>query len=77
MPEQALNLKLRASLMRNIYNIIESHGWTQSEAAEKFGVTQPRMLELQRGKLNRFSLDDLVNMLGRLGDQCEITISVK
>ncbi|MEW8293612.1 MAG: XRE family transcriptional regulator [Candidatus Thiodiazotropha sp.] len=75
-PEEALNMKLRAALMREILDIIESNGWPQSEAASEFGVTEPRMSELQHGKLSRFSLDDLVNMLGRLGDQCEVTISV-
>ncbi|MEW8053070.1 MAG: XRE family transcriptional regulator [Candidatus Thiodiazotropha endolucinida] len=76
-PEEALNMKLRAALIREIVDITEIHGWTQSEAASEFGVTEPRMSELQQGKLSRFDLDDLVNMLGRLGDQCEITISVK
>lgn len=76
-PEEALNMKLRAALIREIVDITETHGWTQSEAASEFGVTEPRMSELQQGKLSRFDLDDLVNMLGRLGDQCEITISVK
>ncbi|MBT3065158.1 MAG: XRE family transcriptional regulator [Candidatus Thiodiazotropha sp. (ex Lucina pensylvanica)] len=75
-PGEALNMKLRASLMRSIIDITETRGWSQSEAASEFGVTEPRMSELQHGKLSRFSLDDLVNMLSRLGDQCEVTISV-
>ena len=53
--------------MRGIAAIIKRQGWTQSEAARRCGVTQPRMNDLLRGRISRFSLDALVNMAARLG----------
>ena len=47
---------------------IKDEKWTQSEAAERFGVTQPRISDLCRGKISLFSLDALVNMLAVVGD---------
>jgi predicted XRE-type DNA-binding protein len=66
-PEQAANLHARAELMRGIAAIVERHAWTQSEAARRCGITQPRMNDLLRGRISRFSLDALVNMGARLG----------
>ena len=66
-PEQAANLQTRAELMRGIAAIIEKQGWTQAEAARRCGVTQPRMNDLLRGRISRFSLDALVNIAAKLG----------
>jgi predicted XRE-type DNA-binding protein len=66
-PEQAANLQARAELVRSIAAIVERQGWTQTEAARRCGVTQPRMNDLLRGRISRFSLDALVNMAARLG----------
>jgi predicted XRE-type DNA-binding protein len=66
-PEQAANLQARAELMRGIAAIVKRNTWTQSEAAQRCGVTQPRMNDLLRGRISRFSLDALVNMAARLG----------
>jgi predicted XRE-type DNA-binding protein len=49
-PEQAANLRARAELMRQIASIVNGHGWTQSEAAARCSVTQPRMNDLLRGR---------------------------
>ncbi|MCU7800875.1 MAG: XRE family transcriptional regulator [gamma proteobacterium symbiont of Lucinoma myriamae] len=73
-PEEALNMKLRAQLMNKIISKIEKKGWSQTTAAEKLGVTQPRVSDLQRGKMSKFSLDMLVNMLASIGDEVEIRI---
>lgn len=62
---EAENLLMRAELMLEIRKA--SKGLTQAEAARKFGVTQPRMNDLLRGKIEKFSLDALVNMLGKAG----------
>ena len=61
-PEQAANLRARAELMRQIAAVIEANGWKQSEAAIHCGVTQPRINDLLRGRVSRFSLDALVNI---------------
>ena len=66
-PEEAANLRARAGLMRQITEVIEANGWTQMEAGAKCGVTQPRINDLLRGRISRFSLDALVNMAAALG----------
>ncbi len=66
-PEEAANLRARAELMQQIEAIVKAGGWTQVEAAKRCGVTQPRMNELLRGRVSRFSLDALVNMATALG----------
>lgn len=73
-PEQAANLRARAGLMRDIAGIVERHGWTQAEAARRCGVTQPRMNDLLRGRISRFSLDALVNMADKIG---QVRLKVK
>ena len=66
-PEQAANLRTRAELMQQIAAIVKESGWTQTEAAERCGVTQPRMNDLLRGRVSRFSLDALVNIATAIG----------
>jgi len=66
-PEQAANLRARAELMQQIAALIEAEGWKQVEAAERCGVTQPRINDLLRGRVSRFSLDALVNIATALG----------
>ena len=73
-PQEALNMKLRSELMIQIKQTIEVKGWTQKKAAKKLGVTQPRISDLLRGKIDLFSLDMLVNMLASMGDKVEIKI---
>ena len=65
-PEEAANLRVRAELMDKITAIIEERGWTQTEAAGHCGVTQPRINDLLRGRISRFSLDALVNIASAL-----------
>jgi len=69
---EAENLLMRAELMSQIRRV--SKGLTQAEAARKFGVTQPRMNDLLRGKIDKFSLDALVNMLGKAGLRVEVQV---
>ena len=66
-PEEALNLKLRSDLMIEISKLIEERGLTQTAAAELLKVTQPRISDLVRGKIDRFSVDSLIEMLGHAG----------
>lgn len=73
-PEQAANLRARAELMRQITKIIEANGWTQMEAGAQCGVTQPRINDLLRGRISRFSLDALVNMAAALGRPVHIEL---
>jgi predicted XRE-type DNA-binding protein len=72
---QAENLKLRSSLMVALKRHIERKGLSQAEAAKVFGVTQPRISNLMRGKIELFGLDMLVNMLATAG--MRVTMRVK
>jgi predicted XRE-type DNA-binding protein len=73
-PEEAANLSLRSDLMIKIEMIIEENGWTQAEAAKRCGVTQPRINDLLRGRISRFSLDALVNIASALGRKVTVSL---
>ena len=62
-PEEAASLKVRAMLMAELEKHIRSKHLTQKQAAERFGVTQPRISDLMRGKISLFSVDTLITML--------------
>jgi predicted XRE-type DNA-binding protein len=70
--DEADNLLLRAQLMSRIRD--SAKGLAQREAADRFGVSQPRLNDLLRGKIDKFSLDALVNMLGRAGLRVELKV---
>ena len=72
--EEAKNLKLRSDLMIRLSKLIDARGLTQAKAAELFGVTQPRISDLVRGKLDRFSIDTLIAMLGHAGVGVQIVV---
>ena len=73
-PEQAANLRVRAELMQKIAAIVKDSGWTQSVAAKHCGVTQPRINDLLRGRVSRFSLDALVNIATAIGRQVHVEL---
>ncbi|AZU03484.1 hypothetical protein X907_0944 [Glycocaulis alkaliphilus] len=66
-PGEAENMKLRSELMIALKAHIEAKGWTQTEAAKRMGVTQPRVSDLMRGKVQVFALDALVNAASAAG----------
>lgn len=72
---QAENLKLRSVLMIAITEQVKANGWTQSVAASHCGLTQPRVNDLVRGRISRFSLDALVNIATALGLQVRLEVS--
>lgn len=65
--EEAANLRIRADLLLDLREYIRARGWTQAEAAAFFGETQPRISNLLKGEISRFSIDKLINMLARAG----------
>jgi len=75
-PEQGANLRARAELMRQIAAVIEANGWKQSDAALHCGVTQPRINDLLRGRVSRFSLDALVNIATAIGRRVHVALEV-
>lgn len=60
--EEAENLKIRAKLMNSLIDYIHAHNFNQTEAAERFGVQQPRISYLVNGKISKFTIDALINM---------------
>jgi len=72
---EAEHLRIRADLMLEVERIIEARGLTQADAAKLLHVTQPRISDLIRGKLERFSIDTLVEMLSRAG--VDVTVKVR
>ena len=73
-PEQAANLQARSAIMRQIAAIVIESGWTQAEAARRCSVTQPRMNDLLRGRVSRFSLDALVNLATAIGRKVRVEL---
>jgi predicted XRE-type DNA-binding protein len=73
-PQEAANLEARSRLMIQIECIIEANGWTQAVAAKKCGVSQPRINDLLRGKIDKFSIDALVNMATALGKRVDFQL---
>jgi predicted XRE-type DNA-binding protein len=73
-PQEAANLRVRSELMDKIAALIESKGWTQVEPANHCAVTQPRISDLLRGRISRFSLDALVNIASALGKRVHVEL---
>lgn len=75
--DEAESLRIRSDLMIAITKEIESRGLSQREAAALFGVTQPRVSDLVRGKIDLFSIDTLVNMLAKAGAKVRVEVRQK
>ncbi|HEY4371145.1 MAG TPA: XRE family transcriptional regulator [Burkholderiales bacterium] len=73
-PEQAESMKLRSKLMLAVQDRIRASGASQREAAKLVGVTQPRVSDLMRGRIDLFSVESLVDMLVRLGMKIEVRV---
>jgi predicted XRE-type DNA-binding protein len=75
--EEAENLKIRTDLMIQLSKLIKTRRLTQAQAAGLFGVTQPRVSDLVRGKIDRFSIDTLIAMLGHAAVPVQIVVGRK
>ena len=71
---EAQNLLLRADLMIAIQRYLRKSGLSQTEAAKKLGITQPRLSDLTRHRIDRFSLDALVNLAAKAGLDVRLTV---
>ncbi len=76
-PAEAASMKLRAELAIEIVERLRERKLTQAKAAELIGVTQPRISDLMRGRLDLFSLDVLVDMADRVGLRTRMVITPK
>jgi len=74
-PDEAEHLRIRSALMATLRQVIQDRGLTQAKAAVLLGVTQPRVSDLMRGKIDLFSIDTLVDMLARAGFQVNLRVA--
>ena len=73
-PAESRNLRIRSEMMTALRKFIEKESLTQADAAKRLKVSQPRVSDLTRGKISRFSLDTLVNMLTDAGLEVDFRI---
>jgi predicted XRE-type DNA-binding protein len=72
---QAASMKARAQMMIAIRETVEAWDVTQAVAAKRLGLTQPRMNDLVRGRINKFSLDALINLAAKAGLVVRVDVS--
>ena len=72
--EAAANMQVRADLMIEVRRYVKGNKLTQAEAAKRLGITQPRLNDLLRGRIDKFSVDALVIMRARTGKQVTLRI---
>lgn len=72
---EAANMKLRAGLAVKLIDWIKKEKFTQAEAAERLGVNRPEISNLQRGRIDKFSIDKLVLMLQRAGKSVTLKVA--
>jgi predicted XRE-type DNA-binding protein len=73
-PEECVSLEARSTLMIQITKIVKENEWTQAVAAKQCGISQPRINDLLRGKIDKFSIDALVNMATALGKRIDFSL---
>jgi predicted XRE-type DNA-binding protein len=64
---EAERLRLEVMVMRDLINVVKSWGVTQTEAARKLGIAQPRLNYLLKGRLSKFSLGILIDLSQKAG----------
>ena len=72
-PTVAANMTMRSDLLIALQQRVESWKVTQAQAARRLAITQPRLNDLLRSRINKFSLDTLVNLANR----AEVRVSLK
>jgi len=72
---EAERLSIQSGLALALEHEIKARKWTQAAAAKAIGIAQPRVNDLLRGRLDRFSIDALIEYLSRVGVQVQITTS--
>jgi predicted XRE-type DNA-binding protein len=73
-PEDAANMTLRSNVMASLNETVRGWKLPQAQAARHLGITQPRLNDLLRGKINRFSLDTLLTLAMRAGLKVKVEV---
>ncbi len=68
---------LKSKLITTVKMMIKDNGWTQAQAAKAIGVSQPRISNLMNGQIRKFSIDMLLEMLGKLGYLMDVSFDPK
>ena len=74
-PEESANMTMRSNLLIALQQKVKSWEATQAEAARRLGVTQPRLNDLLRSKIDKFSLDKLINLAIHAGISVRLDIA--
>jgi predicted XRE-type DNA-binding protein len=74
-PGDAAVMALRADLIARLRLLVQTEGWTQAQAAARFGVAQSRVSDLLRGKWDKFSLDMLITLAARAGHKVALEMA--
>jgi predicted XRE-type DNA-binding protein len=72
--EDAANMTMRSNVMATLIEAVRGWNMTQAQAARRLGITQPRLNDLLRAKINKFSLDTLVTLAMRAGLKVKIDV---
>ena len=72
--QEAEYLTIRSRLMLEVDRFVKESALTQREAAKKLGINQPRLNDLLKGKIQKFSIDALVRMLSRIGVHVDVHV---
>jgi predicted XRE-type DNA-binding protein len=73
-PEDAANMTMRSNVMATLNETVRGWNLPQAQAARRLGITQPRLNDLLRGKINKFSLDTLLTLAMRAGLKVKIEV---
>lgn len=74
-PEESANMTMRSNLLIALQQKVKSWEVTQAEAARRLGVTQPRLNDLLHSKIDKFSLDKLINLAIHAGISVRLDIA--
>ena len=74
--DEAEHLRIRSALIATLRKLLQDQKLTQARAAELLDVSQPRVSDLVRGKIDLFSIDALVDMLARAGVRVDVRTTV-
>ncbi|HEX7761111.1 MAG TPA: XRE family transcriptional regulator [Caulobacteraceae bacterium] len=74
-PAEAASMTMRSNLLIAVDQRVRSWNITQAEAARRLGITQPRLNDLLRGKIDKFSLDTLINLATQAGLSVRLDIA--
>ena len=74
-PDEAEHLRVRSDLLVQLQKAIKSQGLKQAQAAKLLDVTQPRVSDLMRGRLDLFGVDSLIDMLARVGVRVRVVFT--